>query len=88
MAYAGPMPAYPLKNIQAITKSDVTTYDPPLTCVRIGDISGGAVLVAKNLDGTSITFAGCTAGELIWGPFTAIMSTSTTVASIVGWKNE
>jgi hypothetical protein len=34
MAYAGPMPAYPLKNIQAITKSDVTTYDPPLTCVH------------------------------------------------------
>ena len=88
MAYSGPMPSAPLKNIFAITKSDVTTYDPPLTCVRIGSIAGGAVLVAKNLDGTSITFDGCIVGEVIWGPFTAIMSTSTTVSSIVGWKNE
>lgn len=88
MAYAGPMPAFPLKNIFAITKSDSTTYDPPLTCVRVGSISGGAVLVAQNLEGTSITFDGCVAGEIVWGPFTKIMSTNTTVSSIVGWKNE
>lgn len=88
MAYAGPMPAYPLKNIAAITKSDATVYDPPLICVRIGSIAGGAVLVATNLAGTNITFDGCAAGETVWGPFTKIMSTSTTVSSIVGWTNE
>lgn len=87
MAYAGPMPAYPLKNIFSITESDATTYDPPLICVRVGSISGGTVLVGTNLAGTDITFDGCVAGETIWGPFTKI-KTGSTVSSIVGWTNE
>lgn len=88
MAYAGPMPNYPLKRCLEISASNATAYDPPLICVRVGSIAGGAVLEAKNIDGTAVTFDGCTAGEVIWGPFTYIMATGTTVSSIVGWTNE
>jgi hypothetical protein len=82
------IPPNPLASFAAITKSDATTYDPPLIALRIGDISGGDTLVVKNLAGTSVTFLNVGEGEFIWGPFTAVMSTSTTVASIIGYKNE
>lgn len=88
MAYAGPMPAYPLKRCVEITKSDGTSYDPPLICVRVGSIAGGAVLECQNVDGTAVTFDGCVAGDVIWGPFTKVMSTGTTVSGIVGWTND
>jgi len=88
MAYSGPMPAHPLKWFDSITPDDNVTYDPPLVRVRIGSIAGGAALAVKNINGTTVVISECTAGELIDGPFTAIMDTSTTVTAIIGWKNE
>lgn len=82
------IPNYPLKKFQEVTKSDATTYDPPLICVRIGDTSGGSTLEATGIDGTAATFSNCSQGETIWGPFYKIMSTGTDVSGLVGWFNE
>lgn len=82
------VPNFPLKNIVEITPDDETVYDPPLICVRIGDVTGGTTLEAVNLAGNALTIENCVQAEVIWGPFIKIVGTGTDVGSIVGWTNE
>lgn len=85
MAYQARMPDNPLRRMQAVTASDATTYDPPIMLLRVG--TAGTVVV-KDLEGNSVTISNAASGEYIPGPFSMVMSTSTTAGSFTGWKNE
>lgn len=85
MGYTSRMPDNPLRRMVEITKSDSTSYDPPIMLLRVG--SAGNVAV-QDLEGNSITISAVAAGEYIPGPFLKIMSTNTTASSFTGWKNE
>lgn len=70
----------PFSKVQAITKSDVTVYNPPLD----GFIPGTSANVAiKDLAGDTVTIA-VIAGQLYPIGASMIMSTNTTATGIVG----
>jgi len=68
--------------IIAITKSDATTYDPPLLGIRCG--GAGNVKVVSN--GSDVTINSVVAGETIPGRITKVYSTDTTATNITGWQ--
>lgn len=85
MAYTNRMPDNPLRRMVAVTASDATTYDPPIMLLRAG--SAGNINV-KDLEGNTVLISNVAAGEYVPGPFSMILSTSTTAGSLTGWKNE
>lgn len=68
----------------AITKSDTTTYNPPLAALYIG--GAGAVAVRTYPGGTTITFSGATAGSIIPIQCDRVMSANTDATAIVGLR--
>lgn len=69
---------------QTITKSDSTTYDPPLYALRVGTTAGDIAVVYR--DGTTDTIPNVQVGETIpCGPIKKVMSTSTTAVGITGF---
>jgi len=84
MPYTNRMPDNPLRRMQAITKSDATTYDPPIILLRVG---GAGDLSVKDLENNTVAITGCVAGEYVPGPFLQILN-ATTATNLVGWKNE
>ena len=69
-----------------ITKSDVTTYDPPLRAITIGTAGDLAV---KFVSGDSVVLpANCLAvGVQHVMEITQVLSTGTTAAELVGWTD-
>lgn len=68
----------------AITKSDSTTYNPPLKKLWVGGAGNVAVLLSG--DSAAVTLTGATAGQWIEGlSISKVMSTNTTATLIVGF---
>lgn len=65
----------------ALTPSDTTTYNKMLG-IRVGDITGGAVLVVE-LNGVEVTYQNVAAGEKFPGQFTKVKA-ATTCGNVVG----
>lgn len=65
-----------------LTKSDVTTYDPPLRQVDV--IDGGTVVIVDGR-GTSRTLTSLPAGYSIKCLVTQVMSTGTAASNFVGY---
>lgn len=84
MPYTSRMPDNPLRRMQAITKSDATTYDPPIILLRC---SGAGDLSVKDLEGNTVAIPGVVAGEYVPGPFLQVLNASTTT-NMNGWFNE
>ena len=68
----------------AITKSDSTTYDPPLRGVYVGSVGDVAVLPVGNA--AAVTFVGVPTGSYVWAVCTKVMSTGTSASSMVGLR--
>lgn len=68
------------RNHVAVTKSDATTYSPPLDAVYVG-VAGDVTI--KDRDGTSATYT-AVAGGIIPVQATYVMSTGTTASGLVG----
>lgn len=83
MAYTR-MPDNPFIRFANLTKSNATTYDPPIMLLRCEE--AGAVTVV-DLWGTSVLITAL-AGEYIPGPIKQLMSTGTTGTLFTGWRNE
>ena len=75
-------PGFPAKAV-AITKSDSTTYDPPIT-VYVGGAGNVAIMPAYDPDATPVTFVGLAAGQVVPCLASKVMSTNTTATSLVG----
>lgn len=73
-------PGFP-GNAVAITKSDTTTYDPPVTVYVGGD--GNVAIVAAG-GGSAVTFTGLKAGAIVPCMAYKVMSTNTTATALVG----
>lgn len=71
----------PAEKLVAVTKSDATTYNPPLRSIYVG-VSGNVAIV--DLGGATITLVGLAAG--VFHPVCAVkvMATNTTATNIVG----
>jgi hypothetical protein len=76
-------PTWPGKTLFAVTKSDVTTFQPQVRQLYIG--TAGSVSVRTN-DGVTVVFKDVPQGSVI-GPFfiTRVNSTGTTAADIVAF---
>lgn len=71
----------PWRNHQAITKSDSTTYDPPLRGLFVG---GAGDVVLTDLAGVDASYT-VPAGAIIdWLIITKVKSTGTTATLMVG----
>lgn len=72
----------------AVTKSDSTTYTGAdvLIALYVGDVSGGATVICKDVAGTSVTFQNVPVGTTLTGKFSAVMSTGTTAAGFIGYQ--
>jgi hypothetical protein len=68
---------------QALTKSDTTTYQPPMDALYIGG-AGAAAVVTE--DGQTVTFSGLVAGTILPVRFTKLMSTNTDATLCVGLR--
>lgn len=68
------------RNHVAITKSDATTYSPPLDAVYVG-VAGDVAI--KDRDGTNVTYT-AVAGGIIPVQASLVMSTGTTASGLVG----
>ena len=69
--------------IKAITPSDVTVYDPPLSGIRVGTTAGN---VKVRSGGADVTIVGVQVGETVPGEFNMVYSTDTTAVGINGWQ--
>jgi len=87
MPYAGPMPDAPVKRIQTITVSDGTTYDPPITLLRVAT-AGNVAIVGVMPGDTAQTILSVNPGEVLMGPFSKVMLTNTTATGFTAWFNE
>lgn len=67
----------------SVTKSDSTTYSPPLLALYIG--SGGALAVRMATSQTVVTLSGVATGSLLPLMVDRVMSTNTTASSIIGF---
>ena len=68
--------------IVAITKSDVTVYDPPLLGIRVG--TAGDVYVVS--DGATVPLRNVAVSEHVSGEITQVLATGTTATNITGWR--
>lgn len=69
--------------VVAVTPSDSTIYDPPLTGLRVGTTAGD---IAVRSGGSDVTILNVQVGETIPGEFNMVYSTSTTAVGITGWQ--
>ena len=69
--------------IKAITPSDATVYDPPLSGIRVGTTAGN---VKVRSGGADVTIVGVQVGETVPGEFNMVYSTGTTAVGINGWQ--
>lgn len=69
------------ENAVAVTKSDSTVYNPPLSQLWVGGAGDVAVLT---VGGQTVTFTAVTAGRLLPVRCTKVMSTNTTATNITG----
>lgn len=76
------MHAEAIPNLIAVTKSDSTTYDPPLVGLRVG--TAGDVKVTSN--GNDITITGVLAGETITGNISKVFSAGTDAGALTGME--
>ncbi len=75
-----------VSNLVAITKSDSTVYNPPLTSLWVGGTGDVAVLAAG--DTTAQTLVGIPSFTLInWIAIKKVMSTNTSATLMVGGHN-
>jgi len=72
----------PLVHFEVITKSDSTTYDPPLRAILVGT-SGNLAVIGED-DAAAVTITGVAAGVWHRMKVTKIMSTNTTAVDICG----
>lgn len=68
----------------SVTKSDSTTYDPPLAFLYVG---GAGDVAIQDKNGTQVTWVGVAAGSIIPMRCVKVLSTGTTATSIVGARN-
>lgn len=66
----------------AITKSDSTVYNPPLTMIYVGGAGDVAVLGA--LDTAAVTFTAPPVGTVLRGAFKKVMATNTSATLLIG----
>lgn len=72
----------PCINSQAITKSDATTYSPPIRVLYVG---GAGDVAVTTVQGDVVTFSALAAGAAIdWLAITKVMSTNTTATLLNG----
>jgi hypothetical protein len=74
----------PARKLVAVTKSDVTTYDPPLRALWVGGAGNVAVIAADDADAVTITEVA--AGTLLPIACSKVMSTNTTATLIIGLR--
>lgn len=73
----------PTINAQAITKSDATTYSPPIRALYVGGTGDVAITTAQ---GDVVTLSALPVGSVIdWVYITKVMSTNTTASLLVGF---
>lgn len=73
-------PAY---TISVLTKSDTTTYDPPLRSLYVGGVGDVNVVCP---DGSTAIFSAVPVGTIIPVIVSKLMSTSTTATLVVGLR--
>jgi hypothetical protein len=64
----------------AITKSDDTTYDPPLRGLLV---MGAGDVTAVDLEGNSVLYSDCPASFFIHALLTKVMSTGTDATNLI-----
>jgi hypothetical protein len=79
---AAPIQPVTAQDAVAVTKSDSTVYSPPLCGLFIGG-AGNVNVVTVN--GSTVLFTGCVAGQILPIAVTKVMSTSTTATNITGF---
>ena len=70
----------PFRRATAVTKSDATTYAPPIDALYVGTAGDVAV---RGLDGTNFTMVACLAGTIYNVTCDRVLATGTTAANIV-----
>lgn len=80
---ANAMEAKGARYAQALTKSDTTTYQPPMDALYVGG-AGAAAVVTE--DGQTVTFSGLAAGSILPVRFTKLMSSNTDATLCVGLR--
>lgn len=66
----------------AITKSDVTTYDPPLRGLLV---MGAGDVICEDMEGTEVTYPSCPAGFFIHTLITKVKAATTASDLISGY---
>lgn len=74
----------PFTKIVAVTKSDSTVYDPPLRGLWIGGAGNVAIVAFGDTDPQVL--AGASAGQIIPGMISKVMSTDTTTTLMKGFR--
>ena len=72
--------------VTLVTKSDTTTYDPPLLGISIGTAGNLAVIMSDDTAAVTIPANALAIGVQHSMSVTKVMSTNTTAAEIVGWR--
>lgn len=67
----------------AVTKSDVTVYNPPLVGIRVGTTAGD---VKVRSGGKDVVLHGVQAGETVYGSFNKVYSSDTNAVGINGYQ--
>ena len=68
--------------IIAITPSDATVYEPPLTGIR----AGAAGHISIRSKGATVVLSNVAVGEVIAGEINQVLNTGTTATLITGWQ--
>lgn len=68
--------------VVAVTPSDVTTYAPPLTGIRVGTTAGDVTVVSN---GVTVTIPAVQLYESLQAEITQVLA-ATTAVGITGWQ--
>ncbi|MEJ0017545.1 MAG: hypothetical protein WDN25_13460 [Acetobacteraceae bacterium] len=71
----------------AVTKSDTTAYDPPLTALYVGGAGNVAIVAAGQVDADAVTLTAVPVGTTITGwAIRKVMATNTTATLLIGGR--